>query len=244
MNDKTLAARAELLLPYQLRERIAARPVAYLPLGTIEWHCEHLPVGLDALTAHGLSLASAGRDGGIVLPPLFFGTGGGHSSYPFTVMMDDEREIAALLRKSLSRLQDFGLRLAVLLSGNFADTQLAMIDRIAADWNRNLGPLQVLATAVNRIEGLPIGPDHAGLFETTLLSALQPELVRIDRLPAMSEAPLPPGDGDFSPTRHDPRHPIWGVFGPDPRRFDPATAAGLLSSSANWLVGEVRKALS
>jgi creatinine amidohydrolase len=158
-------------------------------------------------------------------------------------MMDDEREIAALLRKSLSRLQDFGLRLAVLLSGHFAETQLAMIDRIAADWNRSIGPLQVLATAVNRIEGLSNGPDHAGLFETTLLSALHPDLVRIDRLPSLSEAPLPPGDSDFSPNRHDPKHPIWGVFGPDPRRFDPATAAGLLSSSVDWLVGEVKKTL-
>lgn len=233
--------RAELLLPYQLRERIAARPVAYLPLGTLEWHCEHLPIGLDALTAHGLTSAAAERDGGIVLPPLYFGTGGGHAAYPFTVMMDDDREIAALIGKALARLEAFGIRLAVLFSGHFAESQLAMIDRIAADWNARFGALQVLATAVNRIEGLALAPDHAGVFETTLLHALHPQLVRIDRLPDPATAPLPAGDGDFSRGRHDPRHPIRGVFGPDPRRFDPASSAQLLTASVDWLIGKVRQ---
>ena len=28
------------LLPWEFRQRLAARPVAYLPLGTLEWHGE------------------------------------------------------------------------------------------------------------------------------------------------------------------------------------------------------------
>ena len=44
----------EYLLPWQIRKRVADRPVAYIPLGTYEWHGEHLPLGLDSLTAHGL----------------------------------------------------------------------------------------------------------------------------------------------------------------------------------------------
>ncbi len=77
----------------------------------------------------------------------------------------------------------------MLFSGHFADSQLAMIDRIAAEWNARFGALQVLATAVNRIEGLALAPDHAGVFETTLLHALHPQLVRIDRLPDLATAP-------------------------------------------------------
>jgi creatinine amidohydrolase len=38
----------ELLLPSELREALAKRPVGYVPLGAVEWHCEHLPIGLDA----------------------------------------------------------------------------------------------------------------------------------------------------------------------------------------------------
>ena len=37
------------LLPGEFRERLAANPVAYLPLGTLAWHGEHLPLGSDAI---------------------------------------------------------------------------------------------------------------------------------------------------------------------------------------------------
>jgi hypothetical protein len=32
------------LLPHEFRKRLAERPIAYLPLGTLEWHGEHLPL--------------------------------------------------------------------------------------------------------------------------------------------------------------------------------------------------------
>ena len=238
--NSALEVRAELMLPWQLRAAMAARPVIYLPLGTIEWHCEHLPVGLDALTAHGLCIGAARQDGGVVSPPLYYGTGGGHGAYPWTIMMPSEREIAAQLIRTFERLEDFGCQLAVLFSGHFADTQLAMIDHLAAEWNAKRRPLTVFATAVNRIEGLDIPPDHAGVFETTLLYALHPELVQLGRLPSLADAPLADSDV-WEEGRHDPKHPIWGVVGPDPRRFDPEAAAPLLKASVEWLVAQVRQ---
>ena len=67
MNEHFAEVQFELLLPYQLRNIVAKRPIAYIPLGTLEWHCEHLPVGLDGLTSHGLCLRAAAQDGGVVL---------------------------------------------------------------------------------------------------------------------------------------------------------------------------------
>lgn len=61
------------LLPHEFRARLKARPAAYLPLGTLEWHGEHLPLGADALISEGLFLRCAREHGGIVLPPLFLG---------------------------------------------------------------------------------------------------------------------------------------------------------------------------
>jgi creatinine amidohydrolase len=232
--------RAELMLPWQLRAAMATRPVVYVPLGTLEWHCEHLPIGLDALTAHGLCLGAARADGGVVLPPLHYGTGGGHGAYPWTIMMVTGAEITAQLTTTLARLEDFGCRLAVLFSGHFADTQLAMIDHLATEWNARGQPLKVLATAVNRVEGLAIPPDHAGVFETSLLHALYPDLVQLDRLPSLVAAPLA-DDDVWEAGRHDPAHPIWGVVGPDPRRFDRQASAPLLKASVDWLVAKVRK---
>ena len=54
------------LLPWEFRQRLAAKPVAYLPLGTLEWHGEHLPLGSDAIQSEGLMIECAKRFGGIV----------------------------------------------------------------------------------------------------------------------------------------------------------------------------------
>lgn len=239
MTDDFAPQRFELLLPWQLRHIVATNPIAYIPLGTYEWHCEHLPVGLDALTALGLCLRTATRTGGVVLPALYYGTGGGHGSYPWTVMTQTPLAIETQLNFTLQRLQDFGFKLAVIFSGHFADSQLEMIDRIAAHWNANNLPLKVLASAVNRIEGLALAPDHAGIFETTLLGALWPELVQLDRLKSLADAPLAQGD-TWEAGRHDPTHPIWGVVGPDPRNYDPAQAKPLLDACVDWLARQVR----
>ena len=41
--------RYELMRPSQLREAIAKRTPIVLPLGVLEYHSEHLPVGMDTL---------------------------------------------------------------------------------------------------------------------------------------------------------------------------------------------------
>jgi creatinine amidohydrolase len=230
VNDFT-QHRFELLLPWQLRDIIAASPIAYIPIGTYEWHCEHLPVGLDALTAHGLCLRAAAKTGGVVLPALHYGTGGGHSDYPFTIIMSKPDEIETQLALTISKLKVFGLKKIIVFSGHFPDAQLDMIDRLAS--NHSHQGFTVFATAVNRIEGLNTTPDHAGVFETTLLYALHPDLVQMDRLPSLANAPLT--SDDWSEARHDPQHPVFGVFGPDPRSFEPQYAATLLAAAVDWL---------
>ncbi|MBL8592187.1 MAG: hypothetical protein JNK01_05835, partial [Devosia sp.] len=37
---------------------------------------------------------------------------------------------------------------------------------------------------------------------------------------------------------HDPAHPLFGIFGPDPRRFDPAEAIPLREAMIDWLLAE------
>ena len=61
------------LLPWEFRQRLAAKPVAYLPLGTLEWHGEHLPLGSDAIQSEELMIECAKRFGGIVMPPFYLG---------------------------------------------------------------------------------------------------------------------------------------------------------------------------
>jgi creatinine amidohydrolase len=236
---------AELLLPHELEAAVASHPIAYLPLGSLEFHGAHLPIGLDALSAHGICLRAASRAGGIVLPPLYHGTGGGHTNYPWTIMMKSQEELRALVWQSLERLQAFGLELAVLFTGHFADEQLAMIDDIGSAWQSEISnAMRVLSLGVNRCAGSPIEPDHAGVFETSLLAAMWPELPQLDRLPSLGDNPaVDPGGDSRGAHRHDPSHPLWGVFGPDPRRYQPGDAQKLLESMVSWLAGAANSTL-
>jgi creatinine amidohydrolase len=238
------SVQAELMLPDEIETALAERSVVYLPLGSIEYHSHHLPVGLDGLNAHGICTRAAERGGGIVLPTLYYGVGGGHTTYPWTIMAASSTPVTELLEQSLRRLEDFGVRVAVLFTGHFADEQLAMIDGLATRWNAGHAAgdgLRALALSVNRTDAR-LAPDHAGIFETTLLSALWPNRVRLDRLPTLEDVPAPDPDGAVGyDHRHDPAHPLWGVMGPDPRAFDAGQAPGLLEEIVDWTSAQVAR---
>ncbi|SLN62421.1 Creatinine amidohydrolase [Aquimixticola soesokkakensis] len=218
----------ERLRPHEIRAELAQHSLIWLPLGTIEWHCEHLPVGLDALTAHGLCLAAAHRAGGLVMPPLYFGTGGGHGAYPWTIMMPGPEQIDVLLARTAERLQAMKVERLVIFSGHFAEEQLQMIDRFSEVWNASGAKPRITATAVNRCAAAGMDPDHAGAFETVLMHAIAPETVDLSCLPALVEAP-------DTYDRHDPESPIWGVIGKDPRTVDLAQGSALLERMTDWL---------
>jgi creatinine amidohydrolase len=239
--DDLQSVQAELLLPHEVEAALADRSVVYLPLGTIEFHSAHLPIGTDGLTAHGVCLRAAARSGGIVLPPLFYGVGGGHSDYPWTIMATSAAPLRDLVAQSLRRLGEFGVRNAVLFSGHFADEQLELIDDIADRWNAANDAPRALSLSVNRAE-TRVPPDHAGVFETSLVSAIQPSRVQLRRLPAIEQAPADDPGGDvLGAHRHDPGHPLYGVFGPDPRGFDPEQAGELLDEIVSWTVRKVSR---
>jgi creatinine amidohydrolase len=202
-----MSRQIERLRPHQIEAALSERSLIYLPLGTIEWHCQHLPVGLDGLTAHGLCLRAAEGTGGLVWPVLYYGTGGGHGAFPWTVMMPDRVEIEALLTRTVQRLGQLGVAEVVLFSGHFADEQLQMIDAFAEGWNAQGILPRIKAFAVNRanVPGLP--PDHAGLFETTLLDGLTEGLIDLQVLGASPDLA----------DRFDPHSPLWGIVGTDPR---------------------------
>lgn len=236
------SVQAEFLLPHEVDTALATRSVVYLPMGSIEYHAAHLPIGLDGLTAHGICTRSAAAAGGIVLPTLYYGVGGGHTGYPWTIMASSPATISDLLEQALCRLQQFGVQLAVLFTGHFADEQLSMINDIAEGWNASGKQLRVLALSISGSDA-GVAPDHAGIFETSALYAMWPDRVELDRLPALAEAPsVDPGGDVMGSQRHDPTHPLHGVFGPDPRSFEPTHAQRLVDELVTWTVAQVDRA--
>ncbi len=65
--------RYEEMLPHEIVARRAKFPAAFMGLGGLEWHSEHLAVGNDALKAEKLCELAASRSGGFAFPTLWYG---------------------------------------------------------------------------------------------------------------------------------------------------------------------------
>ena len=60
--------------PVQLEEATREFPCAYVPLGALEWHGPHLPLGFDGLKAEGLLRLAAELLGkGVIFPTMYYG---------------------------------------------------------------------------------------------------------------------------------------------------------------------------
>lgn len=237
--------RAEFLSHEQIEKVMKVSPIVYFPLGALEFHGPHLPIGLDGLTAHGVCVGAARKSGGVVLPTMYQGTGGEHSNYPWTIMMPTDTAMAENIRASLNRIQELGASVTVILSGHFADEQRALLAKLSDDWSNNSeNTMRVFATSMADCDVSPVGPDHAGEFESLMLAALHPELVHIEKLPSIEQRPSVDPDGNpFGSHRHGTDHALWGVFGPDPRGANLNDASGLLAAYENWLSGKALERL-
>lgn len=65
--------RFDRMVPSTVVARRDACNLAYLPVGSLEWHGPHMPFGTDYFTVTHLSEEAARRFGGVVFPPIFYG---------------------------------------------------------------------------------------------------------------------------------------------------------------------------
>ena len=62
------------MLPYQIREAIKNNVPVVLPLGVVEYHAEHLPLGVDCFTCiNAIERVEARHPEIVVLPPFYYG---------------------------------------------------------------------------------------------------------------------------------------------------------------------------
>ncbi|HIJ73438.1 MAG TPA: creatininase family protein [Candidatus Hydrogenedentes bacterium] len=203
------------LTPRRFRQRIAEAPIAYLPLGTLEWHGEHLPLGADGLQSQGFFEVLAREVGGIVLPMLFVGPdrrtvhegrelyGMDCHSAPETPprQLDgsaywiEEELFEQILRAVLKQLARAGFKVVV-AHGHGPSTDFFI--KHSPVWEQEFG-LRLFACwgSPEDKAGLGIQTDHAAANETSLVMALRPELVEMDNLDPDPEVwPLAVGGED------------------------------------------------
>jgi mycofactocin system creatininase family protein len=142
-----------------------------VPLGATEQHGPHLPLETDTVIATALARAvAAGRNDVMVAPALSYGSSGEHARFPGTLSLGQHvlEEVVVELVRSADHFTDVTL---VAWHGGNAQPVARAVARLRAEGRR--------ATAwLPRLEGVDA---HAGRFETSLMLAIAPELVRDER---------------------------------------------------------------
>jgi len=214
--------RFELALPRDLETALAEAPVAYVPLGTLEFHGWHLPLGFDALKAPALCLRACERTGGMVLPPSYFGFAGGHRDYPGSII-SEEAHVAGNLRITLDRLHAMGFRVAVVLTGHYPHEQVDLVHAAAREAEAAHPGFRVVGLAEPEAFKDWRG-DHAAKWETAVAMSLMPDRVRFDAMAG----------------REDPLH---GICGEDPREHaTPCLGDDTVAGIVDRLVARVAEA--
>jgi creatinine amidohydrolase len=168
------------------------RTLVVLPVGAVEQHGPHLPVLTDALVVEALlarALALRADDGRVwALPVQAYGKSNEHVGFAGTFALSAET-LARTVREIAAGLAASGLRRLLVLNGHGGNTDV--LDYTARDVRAELGLLCVSAHPFRFGLGAGVVSDaeagfgiHAGEYETSIVLALAPELVRQDRFAA------------------------------------------------------------
>lgn len=190
-NKLSQSVQMQFMRPGQLEAAARRFPAVYVPFGLIEWHGKHLPLGNDALKAHGILVKTAERFGGVVYPPVYF-----HEGF-------DRKALIPVLTDLFERLKRTGFRVIIGVSGHNVQGQIDMI-------NQALEPVTADGTVagaglweVTLSRGKESGTDHAAKWETSNMLLFYPDLVDMSEL----------GSGPLAPNMKPPD----GIGGLDPR---------------------------
>jgi len=161
--------------------------VVAVPLGSVEQHGPHLPLDTDTRIATALVDAlAAARPDVVGAPPVAYGASGEHAGFPGTLSIGTEALTAVLVELGRSADAFAGVVFVNGHGGNLEAVRRA--SALLVDEGR-----RVLAWAPS----VPDGDAHAGRTETSLLLALDPGCVRLDRAEPGATAPLAELIGDL-----------------------------------------------
>jgi creatinine amidohydrolase len=198
------------------RERVtASKAPVFLPVGALEQHGPHLPLGTDAILATAIAAGVAKSVAGIVAPALSYGYKsqpkcGGGQHFSGTTSLDASTLIGQV-RDTIREFVRHGVERLVLINGHY-ENQWFLIEGI----DLALRDCSGSALSIMRLEywdfctaatlagifpdGFPgFALEHAAVIETSMMLHLSPELVRVDLIPADPPADFPPYD--MYPTR-------------------------------------------
>jgi creatinine amidohydrolase len=204
-------------------------PVVILPVGALEEHGRHLPLGADLIQPLHVLDEVTRRTGAFLAPPIPYGVCTTTRPYPGTVSVSVDA-LKAFVRDVLEDLVRNGVRRVLIVSGHAGREHLMALRAAAQEVvDRRVGLKASVLSDYEIIYAshgiLPEGDGHAGAGETSRILTASPELVK-GRSPAGKNA-IPPYAVVDDPTRY------WsGVTG------DPSKASKALGQKLDDLVIE------
>lgn len=160
--------------------------VAILPVGAVEAHGPHLPIGTDTVIAEAMARSCAealDAEGRVVfvLPPLWYTTALFAHSFPGTVSVDGA-SVTDLIRRIASSLEEHLIPTLAIANAHLDPAHLGSLRDASADPPPGtrivLLDLTRRAVAARLTEEFQTGACHAGRFEGSVVLAEAPELFR------------------------------------------------------------------
>ena len=164
------------------------RTILILPLGSVEQHGRHMPLGTDTMLALAVSHAAAERLQGrvLVLPPPWYGFSAHHMRFAGSISLRPET-LMAVAEDVVGSVVQHGFRRILLVNGHGGNA--GVIDVLAAKLGKShygkariagVTYFHLASAAIARLrQSKPGGMGHACEFETSMLMHLRPELVAI-----------------------------------------------------------------
>ena len=169
---------ADLTSP-QVAELLASSrpPVLLLPVGAIEPHGPHAPLGTDLLISEGVCERVADRRPEVlILPPLPYGVTRYAQAFPGVVTVS-EVTLYALVTDVCSGLLRQGFLNIIVVNNHFEVEHVATLRRATTALNIGYLDLVRRRNAARLTEEFQSGSCHAGQYETSLVLAARPDLV-------------------------------------------------------------------
>lgn len=200
---------------YDFKAALKKTRRAIIPVGSLEQHGGHLPVSTDSLIAEYVARSAAKRVGAFVLPVISYGVSFEHKPM-FNVSLRNST-LSTMICDACISLAENRIKEIIILNGHHGN--MRALQQVAKKLRSRM-PKRVVMHTVHYWRMLKAEFDHAGEVETSLVLAIAPELVRMDRA-APNSKKLPKSAYDTSAPGSFPKITGNGVWG-DPRK---ATAA-------------------
>jgi creatinine amidohydrolase len=174
--------------------------VAILPVGSTEAHGPHLPLATDVIISEEMSRRAAGKLAArgieaLVLPPIAYSVTDFSADFAGTVSIQRETA-AALIRDICISLYAQGTRLIAIANSHLEPDHIASINEAIEMVKQETGQPVAFPDkrrrrwAATLTEEFRRGDCHAGSYETSLVMAARPELVREEVRGELERVPI------------------------------------------------------